>query len=147
MQAIILNQLLDLAFLHLICACHETLNKRVSKCYEPDNLVYQIDQHSCIWSHCRNGIANLHLQILEFSFGLTNSFHITGILRKSNLNGSDGRKWYAKIKMENEQIFTRKMIYLGYRLPGYLGPKSTCRFLKFTSEKRDVFRLLSIFDS
>ncbi len=39
------------------------------------------------------------------------------------------------------------MICLGYRLPGHLRSESTCRFLKFTTEKRDAFRLLSMFHS
>ncbi len=39
------------------------------------------------------------------------------------------------------------MICLGYRLLGRLGPESTRRLLKFTAEKRDALRLLSMFHS
>ena len=39
------------------------------------------------------------------------------------------------------------MIYLGYKLSGCLGPKSTHGFLKFNVEKKDALCLLSIFDS
>ena len=49
--------------------------------------------------------------------------------------------------MDNKQILALKIICLGYRLPGRLRSESICRLLKFTTKKRDVLRLLSIFDS
>ncbi len=109
--------------------------------------MHQINQHHCVWSHYGNGVANLRLQIPEFLISSTSSFNITGILQRSNLNKSGSRKWYAEVKVDNEQILALKMFYLGYKLPDHLGLESTCRFLKFTVEKRDLLYLLAMFDS
>ena len=109
--------------------------------------MHQINQHRYILSHYRNGVANLRLQIPEFLLDLTSSFNIIGIIRKSNLNGSSGRKLYTEVEVDNEQILTLKIICLSYRLPAHLGLKSTCRLLEFTTKKRDVLCLLSMFGS
>ena len=56
-----LDQLLDLAFFHLICAYHQTPDKRMGNRYKFGNLIHQIDRYYCIWSHCGNRVANLCL--------------------------------------------------------------------------------------
>ena len=119
----------------------------MGNCHEPGNLIHQINEHHCVWSHCGNGVTNLRFQIPEFLLGLTSSFKIIGILPRSNLNGSGSKKWYVEVKLDNKQILTLKIICLGYRLPSYLGPKNTCCLLKFIAEKSDVLRLLSMFDT
>lgn len=141
------RQLSDLAFFHLLCACHSTPDERVGDRYEPGDLVDQIDRHACVWSQCGNEIANLRLVIPEHSFGSTNSFNIAGTLRRSNLNGSGSSGWIAEVEVDNTQILALKMICLHYSLPGRLRMQRTRRLLRFRAEKREVVHLLSLFDS
>ena len=142
-----LRQLLDLAFFHLLCACYSIPDKQVGDCYEPKDLVDQIDRHTCIWFQCRNEIANLRLVIPEYSFDLTNTFNIAGTLRRSNLNGFSSSRWIAKVEVDNTQILALKMICLYYSFPGQLWIQQTWRLLRFRAKKREMEHLLSMFDS
>ena len=112
------RQLSDLEFFHLLYACHSTPDKRVEDCYEPGDLVHQIDQHACVWFQCGNEIANLRLAIPEYFFGLTNSFNIAGILRRLNLNGSGSSGWIGEVEIDNAQILALRILCLRYSLPG-----------------------------
>ena len=141
------NQLSDLAFFHLLYACHSTPEERVGDRYEPGDLVHQIDRHSCVWSQCGNGVANLRLMIPEYVTGSTNAFNIAGTLRRSNLNGSGSRGWIAEVEVDNAQILALKMICLHYSLPGQLAIQQTWRLLRFRAEKREVLQVLFLFDS
>lgn len=110
------------------------------------NLVHPIDRHSWVWSCGENGANNLRLMITEFSLGSTSSFYIAGTLRRSNLNGSDSRGWFAENQVDNAQILALKMICLGYRLPGRLRIERTRRLPRFSAEKGEPLHLLSMFD-
>lgn len=142
-----LNQLSNLEFFHLLYSYYHTSDKQVGHYYKLCNLVYQINKHHCIQSHCGDRFTNLHLQIPEFSLGLTSSFNIAGSLYRLNQNKSSSRQWFTKIKVNNKQILALKIIYLGCRLSGHLKSESTQYFLRFTTKKRDSFHVLPMFNS
>lgn len=85
--------------------------------------------------------------IPEYSFSSTNSFHIADTLRRSNLNRSGSRRWFANIKVDNTQILALKMIFFSYLLTARLAIQRTWRLLKFRAKKREVLYPLSLFDS
>lgn len=142
-----LDQLSGLVFSYFLCFYYYTLDKQIGNCYKPGNLMHQIDRHHYIYFYYEDRVTNLYLQIPEFSIDLTSSFNIASILRRSNLNGTSDRRWFAEVKVENEQIFILKRICLGYRLLSHLRPETNWHFLRFTIEKRDILYLLSMFTS
>lgn len=77
--------------------------------------------------------------ILEYITGLINCFNIVDTLWISNINGSDIRKWIAKIEINNIQILVLKTICLHYPLYSQLGIQQTRRLLRLFVKKNKVF--------